>query len=256
MAEKVILITGASSGIGAALARQLAARGDKVALAARRREQLEAVGAKDALVIPTDVTKREQCHAMVEQTIKQFGRLDVLVNNAGMSMYSRFEDVQDFTIFERLIQINYLGAVYCTEAALPHLKQSSGLIVAVSSISGITGVPFRTGYSASKHAMQGFFDSLRVELMDSGVDVSMVSPDFVDTDIRQKSFGADGQPLGNNPMHGKKIMSADEAARQMIDVIDNRRRELIMGRRGKLVRLGKVLAPGLVDRITRRSIEK
>lgn len=256
MQDKVILITGASSGIGAALAREVCRRGAKVVLAARSDDKLQEV-ARDcsgALVVPTDVTDFAACERLIEQTITHLGRLDVLVNNAGQSMLSRFEDVQDISIFEKLIQINYLSAVYCTRAALPHLKASKGLIVGISSVAGKTGIPLRTGYSASKHAMQGFFDSLRIELMGTGVEVSMVSPAFVDTGIRERSFGSDGQPLGQNPLHGKKIMSAETCASQIADVITHRRREHIMGMEGKLALLGKLIAPRLVDKLTHRKI--
>lgn len=255
--DKVILITGASTGIGAALARELAKRGAKLALAARSEDKLREVAnnCPDSIVVPTDVTNQPACQAMVEKTTAHFGRLDVLVNNAGQSMLSRFDEIQDFSIFEKLIQINYLSAVYSTHAALPHLKASNGLVVAVSSVAGKTGIPLRTGYSASKHAMQGFFDSLRIELMGSGVAVSVVSPGFVDTNIREHSLGADGKPLGKNPLAGQKIMSAEECACLIADVIESRRRELVMGKSGKLAMLGKLIVPKLVDKMTRRRIQ-
>lgn len=256
MQHKIVIVTGASTGIGAALARELARRGAKVVLAARNEDKLREVArdCPDSLVVPTDVTQANSCTALVEKTIAHFGRLDVLVNNAGQSMLSRFDEIQDFSIFEKLIQINYLSAVYCTRAALPYLKQSKGLIVGISSVAGKTGVPLRTGYSASKHAMQGFFDSLRIELMDSGVDVSMISPGFVDTHIRQHSLGADGKPLGKNPLAGEKIMTAEQAAVLIADAIQSRRRERIMGISGKLAMVGKLIAPRLVDKMTRRRI--
>jgi short-subunit dehydrogenase len=257
MRDKVVIVTGASVGIGAALARELARRGAKVVLAARTETALQDV-ARDcpgSLVIPTDVTNPAACEALITRTIEHFGRLDVLVNNAGQSMLSRFEDIEDFSIFEKLIQVNYLSAVYCTRAALPHLKASKGLLVGISSVAGKTGIPLRTGYSASKHALQGFFDSLRIELIDTGIAVSVISPAFVDTGIRERSFGPDGKPLGRNPLFGKKIMSSEECAHQIADVIAARRRELIMGASGRLAILGKLIAPRLVDTLTRRKIE-
>lgn len=257
MQDKVIIVTGASTGIGAALARELSRRGAKLTLAARSEEKLHEVtkDCPDSIVVPTDVTDPEACKKMVTQTVEHFGRIDVLVNNAGQSMLSRFDEIEDLSIFEKLIQVNYLSAVYCTHAALPHLKASNGLIVAVSSGAGKTGIPLRTGYCASKHAMQGFFDSLRIELLDSGVDVSVISPGFVDTNIREHSLGADGKPLGRNPLRGEKLMSAEECARQIADVIESRRRELVMGTSAKLAIFGKMIAPRLVDRMTRRRIE-
>lgn len=258
MRDKVIIITGASGGIGAALARHLSAVGAKVALAARSRERLEAVAAdcSDALVVPTDITDQAACQQLVDQTVNHYGRLDVLVNNAGMSMLARFDEVADLSIYEKLMQINYFGAVYCTHAALPHLKKTRGLIVGISSLAGKTGVPLRTGYSASKHALQGFFDCLRIELMGTGVDVTMISPGFVDTDIREHSFGADGKPLGYNPLEKHKLMTADECARQIIKAIEERRREVLMGTQGKFLMLGKLLLPKLVDRMAKRRADK
>jgi len=255
MQNQVIIITGASSGIGAALARGLAAKGAKLALAARRTEALQAVAADcpAALVIPTDITDPHACTHLIEKTVAHFGRLDALVNNAGVSMLARFEDVQDLSLFETLMQVNYFGAVYCTRAALPHLKKTGGLLVGVSSLAGKTGVPLRTGYSASKHAMQGFFDSLRIELMGSGVAVSMVSPAFVDTDIRQHSLAADGSPLGQNPLQHRQMMNAEECAHQIIRVMEKRQREHLMETKGKFLMLGKLLLPGLVDRLTKKS---
>lgn len=255
MQDKVILITGASSGIGAALAEQLCAKGAKLALAARSADKLQQVADRcpGAIAIPTDVTDPAASRRMVDLAVQHFGRLDVLVNNAGVSMFSPFEQIQDLAIFQKLIEVNYLGAVYTTYAALPHLKETSGLIVGVSSLAGKTGMPYRTGYSASKHAMQGFFDALRVELMDTGVDVSMISPGFVDTDIRQHSFGADGQLLGHDPHVGKKQMSPEECAAIIVKAIASRKREVLMGTKGKLLMLGKLLMPGLVDRMARQS---
>ena len=257
MKDKVVIITGASSGIGAALARHLSQAGAKLALAARNAENLAAVAADcpGAIAIPTDVTDEAACRALVDRTVQEFGQLDVLVNNAGLSMLARFDELDDLRIFETLMQVNYFGAVYCTGAALPHLKESRGLVVAISSLAGVTGVPLRTGYAASKHALQGFMDSLRIELMDSGVDVCMVSPGFVDTQIREHSLSADGTPLGYNPLQGRALTSPQEVAEIIAQAMAARKREVRVGRRGKLLPLGKVLLPGLVDRIARRSAD-
>jgi NAD(P)-dependent dehydrogenase (short-subunit alcohol dehydrogenase family) len=201
------------------------------------------------------VTDRDACRALVAQTVEHYGGLDVLVNNAGLSMLARFDELDDLSLFDTLMGVNYFGAVYCTQAALPHLKQSGGLIVAISTLAGVTGVPLRTGYSASKHALQGFMDSLRIELMGSGVDVSIISPGFVDTQIREHSLSGDGNPLGYNPLKGRKMMSPEEAAVIIAQAIAGRKREVRMGTRGKLLPLGKVLIPGWVDRIAKRSAD-
>jgi len=256
LADKVTIITGASVGIGAALSREMARRGAKVALAARDATKLAEVAADcpGAIVIPTDVTDPSACTNLVEKTVAHYGRLDILVNNAGRTMWATFEELQDLNILHELMQLNYFGAVYCTHAALPHLKKTGGLLVGVSSVAGKTGVPTRTGYSASKHAMFGFFDSLRIELMGTGVDVTMLAPDFVVSEIHKRAFGGDGKPLGISPMQESKIMSAADCARIMADAIEKRQREVIMSLRGKVGAWLKLIAPGRIDAIARKAI--
>ena len=164
----------------------------------------------------TDVASAEGCRALVARTVERFGALDVLVNNAGIGMIARFDEVEDLSVYERLMRVNYLGCVYLTHAALPHLKRSRGQIVTVASVAGLTGVPTRTGYAASKHAVFGFFDSLRIELLDSGVSVTMVAPDFVVSEIHRRATGPDGKPLGKSPLQESKIMTAEECAALMV----------------------------------------
>lgn len=166
--DNVVVITGASDGIGREMALQLAGQGAWLALAARDAQKLEAVAAEcrarggRALAVPTDVGDQAQCRALVDRTLAEFGRVDTLVNNAGVSMWARFDQVTELAPFETMMRVNYLGSVYCTHAALPHLKRTRGRIVGVSSLTGRAGVPTRSGYAASKHAMAGFFDSLRI----------------------------------------------------------------------------------------------
>jgi NAD(P)-dependent dehydrogenase (short-subunit alcohol dehydrogenase family) len=261
--DRSVVITGASTGIGQALAVALAEKGARLTVAARRADALAetvrrstAVGA-DALAVPTDVTDPAACQKLVEATVARFGALDVLVCNAGVSMWARFDEITDLTIFDQLMRVNYLGAVYCTHFALPHLKKSRGLAVAVSSLTGKTGVPTRTGYAASKHALQGFFDSLRIELSGSGVDVLVVSPGFVATDVRASAFGADGKPLGKSPRkEDRNTMPLDACVRRMVAAMTARRRELVMPGRARVAMLVKAFAPRLVDRITAAEIRK
>ncbi|HEU0013296.1 MAG TPA: SDR family oxidoreductase [Longimicrobium sp.] len=258
--DNVVVVTGASDGIGREVALQLADQGAWLALAARDAAKLEEVAAEcrarggRALTVPTDVAEREQCRRLVERTAEEFGRLDTLVNNAGVSMWARFDEVTDLEPFERMMRVNYLGAVYCTHYALPHLKRSRGRIVGVSSLTGKTGVPTRSGYAASKHAMAGFFDSLRIELADDGVAVTMVYPGFVSTSIRQRAYGPDGRPLGSSPVREAEVMTVEECARQIVRAAAGRRRELVMTLRGKVGAYLKLLSPRLVDRIARRAI--
>jgi len=261
--DNVVVITGASRGIGAELARQLAVRGARLSLSGRDTAALEAVaadcrrlGAPVVEAIPADVAVERECQQLIEQTVARFGRLDTLVNNAGVTMWARFEDIHDLASVARVMQVNYMGSVYCTAHALPHLKASRGRIVGVASHTGLTGVPTRCAYAASKHAMRGFFDSLRIELAGTGVTVTMVYPGFVATGIRESAIGADGKPVQAGPMEPASVMSVEDCARQIIRATRRRSRELVMTTRGKLVVLAKPLVPGLVDRLARRVIER
>ena len=261
MKSKVVVITGASKGIGAELARQLAAKGARLALAARSVAELEEVAAQcrekgaQVIVVKCDVAVERDCQALMAGAALAFGGIDVLVNNAGMTMWARFEEIQDLAVLERIMQVNYMGAVYCTKHALPYLRQSKGVLVGVSSLAGRTGVPTRTGYSASKHAMTGFFDSLRIELEGSGVAVTMIYPGFVATGIRENATGPDGKPILVSPVKEGEVMGVEECARLIVAAIEDRKREVIMTARGKIGLWLKLLAPAVVDRIARRAIE-
>jgi NAD(P)-dependent dehydrogenase (short-subunit alcohol dehydrogenase family) len=258
--QNVTILTGASRGIGRALALQLAEQGAWLALAARDLEQLEQTaqacrerGGK-ALAIQTDVAEREQCQALVRRSVAEYGRLDTLVNNAGVTQWAYFDQVQDLAPFERVMQVNYFGSLYCTEAALPHLKQTRGRIVVTCSLAGKAGVPTRSGYAASKHAVAGFFNSLRIELASSGVSVTIVYPDFVASDTRVQAFGADGQPLGKSPVQESKVMTAETCARLMLQAAARRQREQMQGR-GRFLQYLLPFAPGLIDRMALRAIQ-
>jgi len=251
--NKTFVITGASSGIGKELAIKLAGFGANLVLAARNKDALIITaevclknGGK-AIVIPTDVTVPFECERLIKAAIAEYKQIDFLINNAGIGMWSKFEKVTDLSIFEKIMQVNYLGSVYCTHYALPYLKKSQGLLVAISSLTGKFGVPTRTGYAASKHAMQGFFDSLRIELRGTGVGVLIVSPGFVATDIRQRLLGKDGKivPAKNQP---QKAMSTEVCVDLIIDAIAKRRRELIMTLIARVGVWFKLLLPNLVDR--------
>ncbi|RMH19206.1 MAG: SDR family oxidoreductase [Acidobacteria bacterium] len=261
-ADHAVVLTGASSGIGRHLALQLAEQGAKLVLASRGQERLGAVAlacrerGAEAEAVATDVADEAACKALVERAVARFGRIDVLINNAGRTMWSLFEEMKTLDPFRRLMEINYLGSVYCTYYALPHLKRSRGRIVAVSSLTGKTGVPTRSGYAASKHAMVGFFDTLRIELLGSGISVTVACPDFVATETRARAFGADGRPIGTSPVQEGRIMSAEVCARRILRGAARRRRELVMSRRGKLGLWLKLIAPGLVDRIALAAIRR
>ena len=259
---KTVLITGASEGIGRALALNLAAAGANLTLAARSSVRLEeaaracsALGAQVEAVV-TDVAQPADCVHCVARAVARFGGLDFLVNNAGITMWARFDAITDFAVFERLMTVNVLGAVRMTAAALPHLKASRGLVVAVASIAGLTGVPERTGYAASKHAMVGFFESLRIELRGSGVDVTIVAPDFVVSQIHRRATGADGRALGHTPMDEDRIMTAEDCATLIAGAMRRRQRLLITSTRGRFARWARLIAPGLVDKLAARAIRE
>lgn len=257
--NKRILITGASTGIGAELALQLASGRNRLALAARQKDKLEAVAARcresgaETLVLPTDVTDPEQCRLMAERTAEAFGGIDIFVANAGISMWARFEDIGDLSILEKIMKVNYLGAVYPTYYLLPHLRKSRGRIVVVSSLTGKTGVPTRTAYAASKHALHGFFDSLRIELTGSGVGVTLVCPGFVDTGIGYLS--PTGEALKQSPReNAADSMSVQECARQILRAAESGKREWIMTAVGRAGAFLRPFLPGLIDRLALKKI--
>jgi short-subunit dehydrogenase len=255
---KVIIITGASDGIGAEMARQLARRhgaGVALVLAARNRAALELVAADcsaagaQALVAPTDVSEQAQCLALVAASVARFGRIDALVNNAGRSAHALLEEVADLGWYEELMKINLWGSVWCTHAALPHLKRSRGSIVAVSSLAGLVGVPGRTAYSATKFAMGGFFEALRAEVKAAGVSVTVAYPGVVATRIRHRGLNAAGGALGSSSLKEDKAMPVEECAALIVAGMERRRREVVMSAKGKLGRWLKLIAPGVVERI-------
>lgn len=251
---QVVIVTGASAGIGRALALKLAGQGAQVALAARRTDRLEQIAAEcrslggQALVVPTDVADEAQCKALVAQTIGAFGRLDMLVNNAGLAASALFDDFPDLRLFRLTVDVNFYGAVYCTYYALPYLKQSRGRIVAVSSLGGKSAIPYNTPYCASKYALHGFYDSLRMELRQSGVSATVVCPWWVATEFHTAQLNKDGVPRGETrgkDMYTSKTMSAERCAEIVLAAAHRRRREVVMGP-GALLWL-KLLAPGLLD---------
>ncbi len=259
---KIIVITGASTGIGAALAQTLARYETRLVLAARDGAKLGEVAAQctrrgaRAIAQVTDIANPADCQVLIDRTLKEFGGLDVLVNNAGSTMWARFDALTDLSIFEQLMKVNYLGAVHLTHRALAALRTSRGLIVAVASVAGFTGVPERTGYTASKHALVGFFESLRIELDGSGVDVTIVAPDFVVSEIHKRAIGAHGKPLGASPMQTSRIMTAEVCAARIVNAMAHRRRLVIMSARGRLGRWLKLIAPRLIDQIAANAIRR
>jgi short-subunit dehydrogenase len=260
--NQALLLTGASVGIGREMAFQLAVPGARLALAARDAAKLEDVAAlcrekaAQALVLPADVGVEGDCQRAVEQAVTAFGGLDTLLLNAGQDMGVRLDELEDSSVLERIVRVNYLGPAWLTRFALPHLKASRGRIVVVSSLAGLTGVPTRSGYSASKHALHGFFDSLRIELRGSGVSITLACPDFVKSEIHRRALGADGRAVGTSPLREEKIMSAATCARLILEAGAARRRMALLSLRGRLGRYVQVFAPGLIDRIAARAVAR
>jgi len=259
---RTVVVTGASQGIGKALSVALAPQRPRLVLVARDEERLHEVARECrsagalTLVVPADVGKPADCERIVAECVHHFGGLDVLVHNAGISMWSRFDEVLDLSIYETLMRVNYLSCVYLTHHALPHLKSARGQIVAVASLAGLTGVPTRSGYAASKHAVFGFFDSLRIELREAGVSVTVVAPDFVVSEIHRRSVGPDGKALGESPMQEKHLMTAEECAARIIAAMESRRRLAVLSLRGVVGRYVRLVAPGLIDRIALRAVRR
>ncbi len=257
---KVVIITGASEGIGRALAMVMAREGCKLVISARNETRLASLALEIAhygpapFVFATDVARPEQCKALIDATVAHYGRLDILINNAGMTMWSRFDELTQLSVLDDIMRVNYLGPAYLTHAALPHLKASEGQVVVVASVAGLTGVPTRSGYAASKHAVIGFFDSLRIELADDNVAVTVVCPDFVVSQIHKRALDGTGKPLGKSPMQEAKILTAEQCAEMMLPVIAMRERLLITSLRGRLGRWLKLISPRLIDKIARRAI--
>lgn len=255
---QVIVITGASDGIGAEIARQLArTHGAQVSLvlAARNSHLLEQVAQQcrgngaSCLVVPTDVSLEPECRRLIATAIAEYGRLDVLINNAGKSAQALLSEVEDLAWYEDLMRVNFWGSVWCTHAALPYLRESRGKIVAVSSLAGLVGVPGRNAYSASKFAMNGFFEALRAELREAGVSVTLAYPGVVATQIRYRGYNAQGQAAGSSGLKEEGAMSVETCARLIIAGMQRRQREVVMSLKGKLGRWLKLLMPSVVEKM-------
>lgn len=252
--DKVVIITGASSGIGRACAIEFASRGANIVLAARQfpsllqlAEEIETRYHVKTLSVQCDVSKEEDCKQLIDKTISEFRRIDILVNNAGISMRALFKDL-DLSVLKSLMDVNFWGTVYCTKYALPALLQAKGSVVGVSSIAGYRGLPGRTGYSASKFAMNGFMESLRVENLKTGLHVMVACPGFTASNIRATALDTHGQQHGETSMEEGKMMTAEEVAQVIADGVFKRKRTLIMTQQGKLAVLMNKILPSWVDK--------
>jgi short-subunit dehydrogenase len=232
MKDKVVIVTGASSGIGRATAMRFAQSGAKLVIAARKLEKLEesaraiqAAGA-EVLAVKTDVSQESDCKNLIDQTVEKFGRIDVLVNNAGISMRALLVDME-LSVIKNVMDVNFWGTVYCTKFALPYLLKLKGSVVGVSSIAGYVGLPARSGYSASKFAMHGFLESVRTENLENDLHVLIACPGFTSSNIRNTALTADGSQQGKSPREEGKMMSAEEVATHLFKAVQKRKQKLV-----------------------------
>lgn len=262
MNNKVVIITGASSGIGKALAEEYAKNGLSIVIAARNEEKLHNLKNEltdkpcEVLAVKTDVSQENECKNLIEKAIEKFGKIDVLINNAGISMRALFQDV-DLDVIRRLMDVNFWGTVYCTKYALPYLLESKGSVAGVSSIAGYIGLPGRTGYSASKFAMQGFLEVVRTENIKKGLHVLIACPGFTTSNIRNTALVANGTAQGETPRDENKMMSSEMVAKKIIKAIEKRKRTLILTSQGKLtVTLNKFLPKRTMDKLVYNNMAK
>ena len=257
----MIVITGASSGIGLACAKKFIASGSYVVMAARDEQKLielskiqESQKSK-FITVKCDVSNEQECINLIEQTIKQFGKIDVLINNAGISMRALFNTL-DLEVINKVMQINFWGLVYCTKYALPYLLASKGSVVGISSVAGKKGLPGRSGYSASKFAMEGFLESLRTENLKTGLHVLVACPGFTASNIRNKALNAQGIEQGESPRDEAGMMSADEVADRIYYAIVGRKRDLLLTTNGKLTVWLNKFFPSIMDKIVFKHMSK
>ena len=254
-ADKVVVVTGGSGGIGKALVELLLQKGARVATCGRNYEKLYSLQTHHAgrpLHIATaDVSKQDDCRRFIVSVIKTFGTIDILVNNAGVSMRALFKDVELETL-HALMDINFWGTVYCTKFALNEIIKNKGAIIGVSSIAGFRGLPGRTGYSASKFAVNGFLEALRTEVMDDGVNVMWISPGFTTSNIRNVALNKDAKPQKENPMDEEKMMSAEECAHYVLKAIEKKRRTMVLTFLGIRTVLMNRFFPALTDKLVKK----
>ncbi|MBU3928998.1 MAG: SDR family oxidoreductase [Bacteroidetes bacterium] len=252
MKGKVVVITGASSGIGKALAQLFARNGSKVVIGARNHEKLMEVAEQiklsggEVAFVKTDVSIENDCKNLILTAVNSFGTIDVLINNAGISMRALFEAV-DLAVIKQLMDVNFWGSVYCTKFALPYLLEQKGSVVSVSSIAGFKGLPGRTGYSASKFAINGFMQSLRIENLKKDLHVMLAFPGFTASNIRMTALAADGSMQGESPRDENSMMTAEEVALHIYKAIGRRKNKIILTKQGKLTNLINKFFPDMLD---------
>lgn len=259
--NKVVIVTGSSSGIGLATAQLLAEKGAKIVLAARNKEKLDKIvnelkekGA-DVIAVKTDVSSEQDCRNLIEETVNHFKTIDILINNAGISMRALFKDV-DLKVIRTLMEVNFFGTVYCTKYALPYLMKNKGFVIGVSSVAGFHGMPGRIGYSASKHAMHGFLSSLRIENLKTDLNVMLVIPGFTASNVRRSALIANGSLQGESPRKEGKMMMPDEVAKAILKGIQKKKKKVLLTFVGKGSAIMKKWYPSYLDKLFYKHLAK
>ena len=259
--DKVIIVTGASSGIGLASAKLFGSYGARVVMAARSLEKMQALAPQvstdpsKVLCVRTDVSVEQDCRALVEKTVEAFGGIDILVNNAGISMRAMFKDL-DLKVIHALMEVNFWGTVYCTKYALPYLLKSKGSVVGIVSIAGYSALPARTGYSASKYAIRGFLDTLRMEHLKDGLNVLVFAPGYTSSMVRRNALTADGSAQGETPLDESRLMSAEKVAQKLARALYRRRSQVTLTFLGRLTIFAHRRFPRFTDRMTYRYVAR
>ncbi|MFI5221353.1 MAG: SDR family oxidoreductase [Bacteroidia bacterium] len=259
--NKVVLITGASSGIGEATAYEFAKHSCKLVLAARNTEKLEAVKKKcesigsQCLIVKCDVSIEDDCKNLIQSAVNKFNTINILINNAGISMRALFSEL-DLTVLKQLMDTNFWGMVYCTKYAMPYLLKEKGSVIGVSSVAGLKGLPGRTGYSASKFAMNGFLESLRIENLKTGLHVGIICPGYTSSNIRNSALNKDGNAQAETPFDENKLMPAEKVAQEILKMIGQRKAEVVLTLQGKLTKLINKFFPRWLDKMVYDMVRK
>lgn len=252
--NKVVAITGGTEGIGKALVDLLLAQGAKVATCGRNHDKLYALQSEypsyPLHTVVADVSNENDCRHFIESSIKVFGGIDILINNAGISMRALLKEAK-VDVIRQLMEINFFGTVYCTKYALDSLIQRKGTIVGVSSIAGYRGLPGRSGYSASKFALQGWLESIRTELMDDGVHVMWVCPGFTASNIRNAALTQNGERQGDTPLDEGKLMTAEECSHHILNAVEKKKRTLVLTFTGKRTVFMNKFFPAWTDKLVK-----
>jgi short-subunit dehydrogenase len=261
MKNKLVIVTGASSGIGKACALEFAKKGANLVLAARSVDKLEIISKEisllgvEVLCVPTDVSKEEDCKILMDKSLAKFGKIDVLVNNAGISMRAAFADL-DIEVLKKVMDVNFWGTVYCTRYAIKSILENKGSVVGVSSIAGYKGLPGRTGYSSSKFAMHGFLEALRIENLKNDFHVLLACPGFTASNIRNSALAADGSSQGETPRDEQKMMQPEEVAKAIVSAVIKRKDRITLTANGKLTVFLNKFFPKFVDELVYNHMSK